>query len=331
MHPLSTLCLHRLQRLCSAAADGMEPNTGPPGPKGEGAGPHLAHGLQHTQDQLLALTKVGLQQEGAPGRCRVSCAKLAGGHTARPPCGCLRLPRCDQAPFQPTRPACRLHRQPYTLSPRLGAAGARTLIWLASFSDSSVPLGRARSSRVSPFSAIRVTNPSSLMSSSVYSARDTLGTCRMGRRAGGGGGEAWQARGRDPKLRCCAPCAQLGQASAHGERWVAALATAGALLQRLAPSRQRLRPAAVPRPRGDLPPAAPPGCCCCCCCCRRGSRAPVPHIHVVGGGGHLLVLLAGEDVNAHKVALGVAVLAGLGGGHIHDLRGGRPLPGPSGC
>ncbi len=36
------------------------------------------------------------------------------------------------------------------------------------------------------------------------------------------------------------------------------------------------------------------------------------HVTVVGGGGQILVLLASEDVNGNKVALGVAVLASLG-------------------
>mmetsp|Transcript_26600 Transcript_26600/g.79044 ORF Transcript_26600/g.79044 Transcript_26600/m.79044 type:complete len:201 (+) Transcript_26600:2468-3070(+) len=45
----------------------------------------------------------------------------------------------------------------------------------------------------------------------------------------------------------------------------------------------------------------------------------VGDIAVVGGRGQVLVLLAREDVNADEVALGVAVLAGLGGGHIRDL------------
>ena len=40
------------------------------------------------------------------------------------------------------------------------------------------------------------------------------------------------------------------------------------------------------------------------------------HVTVVGGGGQILVLLASEDVNGNKVALGVAVLAGLGRRHI---------------
>jgi len=36
---------------------------------------------------------------------------------------------------------------------------------------------------------------------------------------------------------------------------------------------------------------------------------------------NLLVLLGGEDINASEVNLGVTVLAGLGGGHVHDLAG----------
>lgn len=47
----------------------------------------------------------------------------------------------------------------------------------------------------------------------------------------------------------------------------------------------------------------------------------VRDIHVVGGRGQLLELLAGEDVDGDKVDLGVAVLAGLGGGHVDDLAG----------
>lgn len=45
------------------------------------------------------------------------------------------------------------------------------------------------------------------------------------------------------------------------------------------------------------------------------------HIHVVGGGTQVLILLVGEDVNAHHVNLGVSVLSGLGGGHFHNLAG----------
>lgn len=47
----------------------------------------------------------------------------------------------------------------------------------------------------------------------------------------------------------------------------------------------------------------------------------VGDIHVVGGGAHVLVLLAVEDIQGDEVDLGVAVLAGLGGGHVHDLAG----------
>ena len=50
------------------------------------------------------------------------------------------------------------------------------------------------------------------------------------------------------------------------------------------------------------------------------SAVHVRHVAVVGGGGQVLVFLAGEDVNAHKVALGVAVLARLGGGHVSNLQ-----------
>jgi hypothetical protein len=45
----------------------------------------------------------------------------------------------------------------------------------------------------------------------------------------------------------------------------------------------------------------------------------VRDVHVVGGRGQLLKLLAGEDVDGDQVDLGVTVLAGLGGGHVDDL------------
>jgi hypothetical protein len=45
----------------------------------------------------------------------------------------------------------------------------------------------------------------------------------------------------------------------------------------------------------------------------------VGDVHVVGGRGQLLELLAGEDVDGDQVDLGVTVLAGLGGGHVDDL------------
>ena len=38
-------------------------------------------------------------------------------------------------------------------------------------------------------------------------------------------------------------------------------------------------------------------------------------------GAKILELLASEDVNGDKMDLGVTVLAGLGGGHVHDLAG----------
>lgn len=43
------------------------------------------------------------------------------------------------------------------------------------------------------------------------------------------------------------------------------------------------------------------------------------HVHVVGRGREILELLAGENVDGDKMDLGVAVLAGLGGGHVDDL------------
>ena len=45
----------------------------------------------------------------------------------------------------------------------------------------------------------------------------------------------------------------------------------------------------------------------------------VGDVHVVGGRGQLLELLAGEDVDGDQVDLGVTVLAGLGGGHVDNL------------
>lgn len=45
----------------------------------------------------------------------------------------------------------------------------------------------------------------------------------------------------------------------------------------------------------------------------------VGNVHVVGGRGQLLKLLASEDVDGDQVDLGVTVLAGLGGGHVDDL------------
>jgi len=41
----------------------------------------------------------------------------------------------------------------------------------------------------------------------------------------------------------------------------------------------------------------------------------------VGGGAELFELLSGEDVDGNQVNLGVAVLAGLGCGHLHNLAG----------
>lgn len=47
----------------------------------------------------------------------------------------------------------------------------------------------------------------------------------------------------------------------------------------------------------------------------------VGDIHVVGGGGQILKLLLGEDIDGNDVDLGVTVLASLGGGHLNDLAG----------
>jgi hypothetical protein len=41
----------------------------------------------------------------------------------------------------------------------------------------------------------------------------------------------------------------------------------------------------------------------------------------VGGRAQVLELLAGEDVDGDKMDLGMAVLAGLGGGHLDNLAG----------
>lgn len=43
------------------------------------------------------------------------------------------------------------------------------------------------------------------------------------------------------------------------------------------------------------------------------------HLHVVGRWRQILQLLAGENVNGNQVHLGVAVLTGLGGGHVDNL------------
>ena len=47
--------------------------------------------------------------------------------------------------------------------------------------------------------------------------------------------------------------------------------------------------------------------------------ADVGDVHVVGGGAELFQLLGGEDVDGNQMDLGVAVLAGLRGGHLDDL------------
>jgi len=49
------------------------------------------------------------------------------------------------------------------------------------------------------------------------------------------------------------------------------------------------------------------------------SAFDIGHIHVVGRRAQVLHLFAGEDVNGNEMNLGVAVLASLGGGHVHDL------------
>jgi len=47
----------------------------------------------------------------------------------------------------------------------------------------------------------------------------------------------------------------------------------------------------------------------------------VRNVHVVGGRRDIFHFFASEDVDGDKVDLGVAVLAGLGGGHFDDLAG----------
>jgi len=49
--------------------------------------------------------------------------------------------------------------------------------------------------------------------------------------------------------------------------------------------------------------------------------ADVGDVHVVGGGAELFKLLGGEDVDGDEMDLGVAVLAGLRGGHLDNLAG----------
>ena len=49
--------------------------------------------------------------------------------------------------------------------------------------------------------------------------------------------------------------------------------------------------------------------------------ADVRNVHVVGRRAKFFKLLAGEDVDGDQVNLGVAVLAGLGGGHVDDFAG----------
>jgi len=45
----------------------------------------------------------------------------------------------------------------------------------------------------------------------------------------------------------------------------------------------------------------------------------IGHIHVVGRGADIFILPVGENVKADHVNLGMAVLAGLGGRHLHDF------------
>jgi len=45
----------------------------------------------------------------------------------------------------------------------------------------------------------------------------------------------------------------------------------------------------------------------------------IGNVHVVGGGRDIFHLFASEDIDSDKMDLSVAVLASLGGGHVHDL------------
>jgi hypothetical protein len=45
----------------------------------------------------------------------------------------------------------------------------------------------------------------------------------------------------------------------------------------------------------------------------------ITHITIVGRGNNILKLLASKDVNRHKMTLGMAMLSGLGGRHLHNL------------
>lgn len=45
----------------------------------------------------------------------------------------------------------------------------------------------------------------------------------------------------------------------------------------------------------------------------------VRDIHIVGRGTEILQFLAGENIDSDKMDLGVTVLSGLGGAHLHDL------------
>lgn len=45
----------------------------------------------------------------------------------------------------------------------------------------------------------------------------------------------------------------------------------------------------------------------------------IGYVHIVSGRAKIFELLAGEDVNSDEMNLGVAVLAGLRGAHLHNL------------
>ena len=146
--------------------------------------------------------------------------------------------------------------------------------------------------RVHPSRSGKRTKPSSLISSRLKSCRDTCGTCMQARQtvvshsptamppAGRGG------RGRGAWCRPRCGCRPTTSCCAP---WPASPAAAGAAFFWLV--------------RGQ--PAGPP---------RSGA-----HIQVVGGRHELLHLLLREDVQRHEVALGVAVLARLGRGHVNHL------------
>ena len=49
--------------------------------------------------------------------------------------------------------------------------------------------------------------------------------------------------------------------------------------------------------------------------------ANVGHVHVVSGRAQIFQLFAGEDINSNQMDFSMAVLAGFGGTHFHNLAG----------